>query len=105
MTTFARLIFPIEDFAIMTILTVMMTHSELIDRLGGVGALSKALGRSYRSVHNWTRPGRGIPGAYWPRVCEMAGAKGISLAQLGEVQRAPSQRYPADGVEPEKSAA
>ncbi len=34
-----------------------MTDSEIIQRLGGVNAVSKILGYKYNAVHNWTKRG------------------------------------------------
>lgn len=65
----------------------------LIDELGGVNAVARALGVSHGAVGNWRR--RGWPdGAKW-KLLELAHKRGIKLTLRELTERLPAQ---SDGV-------
>ena len=55
----------------------MMTSEQIIDGLGGTGAVADRLRLSQNTVSNWKR--RGIPWRYRPAIAAMASAASIDL--------------------------
>ena len=56
-----------------------MTIRAFIDDLGGVGWLSATLGAPYTTVRSWNDR-HSIPLTYWPRLLEIAHAKGLDYS-------------------------
>lgn len=54
-----------------------MTHAEIIDALGGTGALASALGRKDTAVSNWKT--NGIPWRWRPAIARMAKDRKMNL--------------------------
>jgi len=67
----------------------METPKDIVDKVGGVRELARSLGRNWKSVHNWTRPGRRIPAEVWPSVAALPAAKKnkITLSVLASQRR------------------
>jgi hypothetical protein len=61
--------------------------AEVVVLLGGYKELSHELKLHWRSVYNWTRPGRRIPEDMWHHVAAVPGAQkaGITLAILSSL--------------------
>lgn len=55
-----------------------MKHAEIIDRLGGNGALARRLGRDRTSVSRWRI--KGIPAVVWPHILRLANSHHIDLS-------------------------
>ena len=62
----------------------METSRDIINKLGGVRTVADGLGESWKTVHNWTRPGRKIPARFWLSVDRLAKATSadVSIGQL-----------------------
>lgn len=74
----------------------MNNFAELIEKLGGSGAIAKAIRGQYADagfVRQWKDRGS-IPTAYWPKLIELAAAK-----QLEGVDEAMLLRLAVDGTE------
>ena len=69
-----------------------MTHSEIIEALGGFRLVASDLGiQSANTVLYWTREGRSIPADRWHQIAQLPGAatKGVTVDALAaaRVQR------------------
>ena len=67
----------------------MESARDIIEAIGGVRVVATKLDETWKTVHNWTRPGRRIPARYWPNVARIArriGRKDISLDVLQKHQ-------------------
>jgi hypothetical protein len=60
----------------------MVTES-LVDELGGVTALARALGVKRPRVTMWKQPGRGIPAEFWIPLWCLALERGVPWAPPG----------------------
>lgn len=71
----------------------MQTFKDLFRELGGVGAVAEALGVTYDGALKM-RARESVPPKHWPKLVEMAAAKGVrgvtiaSLAQIAVKKRA-----------------
>jgi hypothetical protein len=54
--------------------------AEVVALLGGHQKLSNALRVHWRTVYNWTRPGRRIPQDMWHHVAAAPGAQGAGVS-------------------------
>jgi hypothetical protein len=65
----------------------MLNSVEVIAALGGYQSVSKALELHWRTVYNWTQPGRRIPADNWRCLAAIPSAKeaGVTMALLASL--------------------
>jgi len=56
-----------------------MAHSDIIDKLGGTGALAATLGIKDSAVSMWRSEDRGIPWRWRPRIAQLAKQRKVEL--------------------------
>lgn len=56
-----------------------MTEKQLIDELGGIAAVSTALGIDRSAVGNWRLADRRIPWKHRPAIARMAAERAVNL--------------------------
>jgi hypothetical protein len=71
----------------------MATSRTLIEKLGGVRVVAAHVNEHWKTVHNWTRPGRRIPASFWFSILEMpeAGRSGISAKDFSTLEVNPEE--------------
>lgn len=73
---------------------MITSPSHAIDLLGGVNAVSRAIGRRYTTVDSWARRGS-IPSKVWPQLVNMAQehkVEGFTYEALAQAHASAAQR-------------